>query len=40
VACPTTILLDKEGKVLWLYLSKSPDDRPEPATVLHARRWF
>jgi len=40
VARPTTILLDKEGQVLWLYLSKSPDDRPEPGTVLQARRWF
>jgi peroxiredoxin len=40
VARPTTILLDKEGQVLWLYLGKTPDDRPEPGTVLHARRWF
>lgn len=40
VARPTTMVLDKEGEIHWLYLSKSPDDRPEPDTVLHARRWF
>ncbi len=40
VARPTTILLDKKGEILWLYLSKTPDDRPEPGTVLHARSWF
>jgi len=40
VARPTAILLDKEGKIQWFYVGKSQDDRPEPNTVLHARKWY
>jgi peroxiredoxin len=40
VARPTTVLLDKGGTVRWLYVGKSPDDRPTPDKILQALTWY
>lgn len=40
VARPTTILLDKEGIIHWLYIGKSPDDRPTAESVLQVLKWW
>jgi len=40
VARPTTLLLDKEGKIRWLYLGKSAEDRPTPDAILKGLKWW
>jgi peroxiredoxin len=34
IALPTTVLIDREGRVRWLYVGQSPADRPQPETLL------
>jgi peroxiredoxin len=40
IARPTTILLDKEGTIHWLYIGKSLDDRPSPDKILQILTWW
>jgi peroxiredoxin len=40
IARPTTLLLNKEGTIYWLYLGKSPDDRPSADKVLQTLKWW
>ncbi|MDH7500707.1 MAG: peroxiredoxin family protein, partial [candidate division NC10 bacterium] len=40
VARPTTILLDKEGTIQWLYIGKSPGDRPTVESMLQILKWW
>jgi len=40
IARPTTILLDKQGTIHWLYIGKSAADRPSAAQILQLLdRW-
>ncbi len=34
IALPTTVLIDTEGRVRWLYVGQNPADRPRPETML------
>jgi peroxiredoxin len=39
IARPTTILLDQEGTIHWLYIGKSPNDRPSADEILRGLTW-
>ena len=34
IALPTTVLIDTEGRVRWIYVGQNPADRPRPETML------
>jgi peroxiredoxin len=34
IALPTTVLIDTEGRVRWIYVGRNPADRPSPEMML------